>query len=64
LKVADLGAELLVDIARHAKHPECRTLACFIYDPEGRIWNPIGLERDLESHAGNLKVRVIVAPKS
>jgi hypothetical protein len=64
LRVADLGAELLVDIARYSRHPDCMTLVCFIYDPEGRIGNPVGLERDLESHEGTLKVRVIVAPKS
>lgn len=64
MKTADLGAQLLVDIARYAKHPDCRTLVCFVYDPEGRIGNPVGIERDLEDHDGLLKVRVIIAPRS
>ncbi|GGD74808.1 hypothetical protein [Croceicoccus mobilis] len=45
-------------------HPECKILVCFVYDPEGRIGNPVGIERDLESHGGKLKVCVIIAPKS
>lgn len=64
LKAAELGAQLLVDIARYSRHPDCRTLVCFIYDPEGRVGNPAGLERDLEDHDGKLKVRAIVGPKS
>ena len=63
LSAGDLGAELIVDIARYERHPSCKTLVCFVYDPDGKIGNPIGLERDLESHSGGLKVRVIVAPK-
>lgn len=63
LKASDLGAELLVDIARYQRHPDCGRLVCFIYDPEGRLGNPIGLERDLEAHGGPLKVRAIVGPK-
>jgi DpnII restriction endonuclease len=39
-----LGDELLIDIARYAEHPRCRTLYCIIYDPEGRIANARGLE--------------------
>ncbi len=64
LHVGKLGEELLIDRARYEKHPNCQILVCFVYDPEGRIGNPVGLERDLEDHDGNLKVRVIVAPKS
>ncbi|PXX42520.1 hypothetical protein [Undibacterium pigrum] len=63
LKTPDLGAELLVDIARYQRHPDCGLLVCFIYDPEGRVGNPVGLEKDLEAHNGTLKVRAIVGPK-
>lgn len=59
-----LGEELIIDCARYEKHPDCKTLVCFVYDPEGRIGNPVGIERDLESHQGRLKVRVIIAPKT
>ena len=64
LKAGDLGEELIVDRARYEHHPDCDTLVCFVYDPEGRIGNPVGIERDLESHGGKLKMRVIIAPKS
>lgn len=64
MNVADLGAQLLVDIARYERHPDCRTLVCFVYDPEARIGNPVGLERDLEARSGALKVRAIVGPKA
>lgn len=63
LSMSDLGAQLLVDLARYQHHPDCSMLVCFVYDPEGRIGNPVGLERDLESHPGPLKVRAIVGPK-
>ncbi|WP_374252456.1 hypothetical protein [Xanthobacter sp.] len=63
LKPAEIGAQLLVDIARYRQHPDCSLLFCFIYDPEGIIGNPIGFERDLENSGNDLKVRVIVGPK-
>lgn len=63
LKEGKLGEELIIDRARYEQHPDCDTLVCFVYDPEGRIGNPIGLERDLENHSGNLSVRVIIAPR-
>ena len=63
LKPAEIGSQLLVDIARYRQHPDCRLLFCFIYDPEGIIGNPTGFERDLENSGNDLKVRVIVGPK-
>lgn len=64
MKSKELGEQLIIDRARYEVHPDCKTLVCFVYDPEGRIGNPVGIERDLESHTGALKVRVIVAPKA
>ncbi|HTV68183.1 MAG TPA: hypothetical protein VMF90_06560 [Rhizobiaceae bacterium] len=64
MKAGDLGEELIIDRARYEHHPDCDTLVCFVYDPEGRIGNPAGIEHDLENHSGNLKVRVFIAPKS
>ena len=63
MKTGDLGEQLIIDRARYERHPDCDTLVCFVYDPEGRIGNPAGIERDLEDHGGKLKVRVIIAPK-
>lgn len=59
----NIGEQLIVDASRYRAHPDCKALICFVYDPEGRVGNPVGLERDLESMAIDLKIRVIVAPK-
>ncbi|QWT22117.1 hypothetical protein KPL74_08930 [Bacillus sp. NP157] len=59
----DIGEQLITDAARYQAHPDCRALICFVYDPEGRVGNPVGLERDLEALASNIKIRVIIAPK-
>ncbi|WP_271025517.1 hypothetical protein [Rhizobium sp. RCAM05973] len=32
-----VGEELLIDIARYDRHPDCDFLVCFVYDPEGRV---------------------------
>jgi hypothetical protein len=59
----DLGAQLLVDRERYQVHPDCRCLVCFVYDPEGRIGNPTGLESDLAVTEGEFQVLAIVGPK-
>lgn len=63
LNAKKLGDELIVDIAHYQKHPECKTLYCFIYDPEERISNPRGFERDLSGKHGNLVTKVLIVPK-
>jgi len=63
LSEADLGAQLLVDIARYKSHPDCDSLVCFVYDPELRIGNPAGLETDLESTSNAVPVKVIIGPQ-
>lgn len=62
LKQKELGEQLIIDRARYEAHPECKTLVCFVYDPDGLVRNPAGLKHDLEKHDGQLKVRVIIAP--
>lgn len=63
MKAKNLGEQLIIDRARYEAHPDCKTLVCFVYDPEGRVGNPVGIERDLERHGGRLPIRVIIAPK-
>ena len=64
LKDKDIGDQLLIDVARYKTHPDCQTLVCFVYDPEGHISNPIGLESDLATQsAKNLKVVVRIRPR-
>jgi hypothetical protein len=63
LGAGEVGSELIEDIHRYRQHPDCRTLVCFVYDPEGLIVNPCGLEDDLTREEGNLSVVVIVVPR-
>jgi hypothetical protein len=63
LGTKELEEQLIVDIQKYKQHPDCRTLVCFVYDPEGRIANPRALEDDLSGDKDGLAVRVIIAPK-
>jgi hypothetical protein len=63
LKDRNIGEQLIIDAIRYRAHPDCKALICFVYDPEGKVGNPIGLEKDLESAVTDIKIRVIVAPK-
>lgn len=60
LRDKDVGAQLIVDIGRYQAHPDCKRLICFVYDPEGYIRNPTGLESDLSKVHDKLEVKVIV----
>jgi hypothetical protein len=63
MSTRELGEQLIVDIAKYKKHPMCRTLFCVVYDPEGRISNPRGVENDLNNEQGEIAVRVMIVPK-
>lgn len=56
-------SQLSEDIERYRAHPDCRTLCCFVFDPEGRCQNPTALEDDLAGQRDGLKVVIIVSPK-
>ena len=59
----EIGNQLIVDIERYKEHPDCDTLICFVYDPEGRIANSHALSGDLESQSReDLKVIIVVEP--
>lgn len=62
LTTKELGNQLIDDIARYQSHPDCESLVCFAYDPEGLVGNPRGLERDLSREDSSLKVKVIIRP--
>ena len=57
-----IGDELIIDIAHYREHPSCKTLVCLVYDPDHRIANPRGLERDL-SKSNGLRIVVLVVPR-
>lgn len=59
----ELGDELIVDIERYQVHPDCKSLVCFVYDPEGKIGNPAGLTNDLENRYRDIiPLRVFIYP--
>jgi hypothetical protein len=63
LAAKEIGDQLLIDIAKYQQHPKCKRLICFVYDPDGRISNARGLERDLSKMHDNLRVEVFVVPR-
>jgi hypothetical protein len=63
LNAKELGEALITDIERYRVHPDCKVLYCFVYDAEGYIQNPTGLENDLSRKDGTMTVMVNVFPK-
>lgn len=65
LKDKKIGEQLIIDIKRYETHPDCETLFCFVYDPDGNIQNPTALENDLSGQhgKGKFRVKVIISPK-
>lgn len=62
LKDKVIGEQLIIDMKRYQTHPDCKTLVCFVYDPEGCIKNPIALENDLSGKQDNINVHMFVVP--
>ena len=63
LTAKELAEQVKTDAERYSGRNRCSTLLCFIYDPEGRIGNPRGLEADLTSVSDQFTVDVLVTPK-
>lgn len=60
----EVGEQLIIDIAKYRAHPDCKVLLCFVYDPEGRIGNPAGIENDLNQLSTNeINVMVMIRPR-
>jgi hypothetical protein len=58
-----MGRQVTEDIAYYRGSADCDHRVCFVYDPEHRIANPVGLAHDLEKNApADLEVRVVIAP--
>jgi len=55
--------QLIIDKAYYKGHKDCKKLYCFIYDPEGRIKNPRGFEKDLSDHMDGFEIKVLVIPR-
>ncbi|MFZ1503042.1 MAG: hypothetical protein WAS50_07820 [Nitrospira sp.] len=63
LTTRDIAEQISADKAHFSSRPNGTSLVCFIYDPDGRVGNPRGLEADLSTVSDTYKVEVIVAPK-
>lgn len=63
LSTKQLGEQLIIDIAKYKTHPQCQRLICLVYDPDGYINNPRGIENDLSKSEEGLDVRTIIVPK-
>jgi hypothetical protein len=63
LTIKDITDELRIDAERYRSHGRCTTIVCFIYDPDGRIGNPQGLETSLKSVSDSCVIEVLVSPK-
>ncbi len=59
----EIGGQLIIDIAQYQRHPGCKKIFCFVYDPDGRISNPSGIANDLTRTEGYIQIEVIIAPK-
>jgi hypothetical protein len=62
LGAREVGEQLIIDTQKYQVHPDCKTLICFVYDPERRIANPRGIERDLNKDFNGLPVSVFITP--
>lgn len=63
LKDKELGEQLIIDIAKYQSHPNCKCLYCFVYDPDGNVRNPRGLEKDLAELGKGFQVKVFIRPE-
>jgi hypothetical protein len=62
LTAKEVSSELIEDIHRYQSHPDCKTLICFVYDPEERVVNPRGIEKDLNTNTEDFHVHVLIRP--
>lgn len=63
LSAKKLGEELMIDSQRYQAHPDCKRIVCFVYDPEGFIANPRGIENDLSKDMNGIPVSVFIRPE-
>lgn len=65
LGAKELGEQLIIDIEKYAQHPDCKSLVCFVYDPDARVANPRGVEADLNSGSDErIKIITFIKPRS
>jgi hypothetical protein len=61
LRDKEIGKQLKLDIVDYRKHPNCKTLVCFVFDPQREISNPTAIENDLaELSTKDMLVKVFI----
>jgi len=55
-----LKQELIIDKEQYKKNPDCETMYCFVYDPENRIENPRGFEKDFLEESDDFTCKVFI----
>lgn len=63
LRAKEVGEQLIIDSQRYQAHPDCKRIICFVYDPEGFIANPKGIENDLSKEMNGIPVSVFIRPE-
>jgi len=63
LKAKQIGEQLIIDSQKYKVHPNCKKLFCFVYDPDGWVANPMGIENDLNKSDDDFEVKVLIVPK-
>jgi hypothetical protein len=62
LTTKEVCDQLLIDIGRYKVHLGCKTLVCFVYDPERYIGNTVALKDDLSGLHDGVDVHVVITP--
>jgi hypothetical protein len=59
----EVTEQLSIDFDYYRRHPRCRAIVCFVYDPERRLLNAAAIEGDLSGIRNGIPVRVVVCPR-
>src|SRR5579864_3274750 len=57
LKDSEIGKQLIIDIDHYSRNRSCDGLICLVYDPDHKLKNPDGLERDLTQTVNGFMVK-------
>ena len=60
LSAKELANQLIIDAIRYQTFPGCKTLYCVVYDPDGHIPNPRGVETDLVRATSQITVKASI----
>ena len=55
-----LKEELIIDKDQYKQNQHCKTMCCFVYDPDNRIENPRGFEKDLQEESDDFTCKVVI----